>query len=197
VRYGIVAQAYRDLERTSARLALIDRLAARLTETPTTLLPTVALLCQGQIAPDFAGVDLGMAERLAARAVAQAAGLPVEEVRASARQVGDLGLAAEQLFETTAGSRPATLEVQVVVDTLHQIAQAQGEGSVGRKLAGLVGLLKQATPLGNVNLRWPHCGRPVGSVRCPHRPSANHPRSAVKCAVEWGIQWRQRQQSRR
>jgi hypothetical protein len=30
----------------------------------------VALLCQRQIAPDFAGVELGLAERLAARAVA-------------------------------------------------------------------------------------------------------------------------------
>src|SRR4029453_18948173 len=102
VRYEIVAAAYRDLERTSARLALIDRLAALFTQTPPTLLPTVALLCQGQIAPDFAGVDLGMAERLAARAVAHAIELPADQVRATARQLGDLGLAAEQPLETAA-----------------------------------------------------------------------------------------------
>jgi hypothetical protein len=42
-------------------------------ETSTELLPTVALLCQRQIAPDFAGVELGLAERLAARP-ARAAG---------------------------------------------------------------------------------------------------------------------------
>jgi DNA ligase-1 len=147
VRYEIVAAAYRDLEHTTARLALIDRLAVLFTQTPPALLPTVALLCQGQIAPDFAGVDLGVAERLAARAVAQATELPVEQVRATARQLGDLGLAAEQLLQTTAGSRPATLDVQVVFNTFHQIARAQGEGSVGRKLAGLVGLLERATPL--------------------------------------------------
>jgi DNA ligase-1 len=35
----------------------------------------------------------------------------------------------------------------VVFETLHQVAAAQGEGSQGRKLAGLVGLLQQATPL--------------------------------------------------
>jgi len=147
VRYEIVAAAYRDLERSTARLALIDRLAALFAETPTTLLPSVALLCQGQIAPDFAGVDLGMAERLAARAVAQATELPVEQVRATARQLGDLGLAAEQLLQAAVGARPATLEVQVVFDTLHQIAQAQGEGSLSRKLTGLVGLLEPATAL--------------------------------------------------
>jgi hypothetical protein len=55
VRYQIVAEAYRDLEAASARLALIDRLAELVRQTPAELLPTVALLCQGQIAPDFAG----------------------------------------------------------------------------------------------------------------------------------------------
>ena len=147
MRYEIVAEAYRDLEAASARLALIDRLAGLFRQTPPELLPTVALLCQGQIAPDFAGVELGLAERLAARAVAQAAGVPAEQVLASARETGDLGLTAEQLLEAAAGSRPATLEVEAVFEGLHQVAQAQGAGSQGRKLAGLVGLLERATPL--------------------------------------------------
>jgi DNA ligase 1 len=85
VRYEIVALAYRDLEAASARLALIGRLADLVRQTPDDLLPTVALLCQGQIAPDFAGVELGLAERLAARAVAQAAGVPAEQVLARSR----------------------------------------------------------------------------------------------------------------
>jgi DNA ligase-1 len=147
VRYQIVAEAYRDLERSSARLELIDRLAGLVRQTPDELLPTVALLCQGQIAPDFAGVELGMADRLAARAVATAAEVPAEQVLASARETGDLGLTAEQLLGELAGSRPATLEVGEVFEVLHQVAEAQGEGSQGRKLSGLVGLLQQATPL--------------------------------------------------
>jgi DNA ligase-1 len=147
VRYEIVAEAYRDLERATGRLELIDRLAGLFAQTPTALLPTVALLCQGQIAPDFAGVELGLAERLAARAVAQAADVPAEQVLASARETGDLGLAAERLLAATAAARPASLEVGVVFDTLHQIAQAQGAGSQARKLAPLVGLLGAATPL--------------------------------------------------
>jgi DNA ligase 1 len=147
VRYEVVAEAYRDLEQSTARLELIGRLAGLFTQTPTTLLPTVALLCQGQIAPDFAGVELGLAERLAARAVAQAAGTSAEQVLASARETGDLGLTAEQLLKAGAGSRPASLQVEAVFEGLHQVAQAQGAGSQGRKLAGLVGLLSQATPL--------------------------------------------------
>jgi DNA ligase-1 len=147
VRYEIVARAYRDLEGATGRLVLIDRLAGLFTQTPTTLLPHVALLCQGQIAPDFAGVEIGLAERLAARAVAEAVRVTGEEVLASARKLGDLGLAAEGLLAAEAASRPASLEVGVLFDTLHQIAAAEGPGSQARKLAGLVGLVRQATPL--------------------------------------------------
>jgi len=69
VRYETVAEAYRDLERAGGRLALTGRLAALLARTPAGLLPTVCYLCQGLIAPEFAGVDLGLAEKLAVRAV--------------------------------------------------------------------------------------------------------------------------------
>jgi DNA ligase-1 len=147
VRYRIVAEAYRDLEEATARLELIDRLASLVRQTPEGLLPTVALLCQGQIAPDFAGVELGLNERLGARAVATAAGVPPEQVLAFAREVGDLGLAAERLLGELDPGRPATLEVRTVFEGLHQIAAAEGTGSQGRKLAGLGSLLQQATPL--------------------------------------------------
>jgi DNA ligase 1 len=147
VRYQIVAEAYRDLEGATARLELIDRLASLVRQTPTELLPTVALLCQGQIAPDFAGVELGVNERLAARAVATAAGAPPEQVLALARETGDLGLAAERLLQELDPDRPATLEVPMVFEGLHQVAAAEGTGSQGRKLAGLGSLLQQATPL--------------------------------------------------
>jgi DNA ligase 1 len=147
VRYQIVAEAYRDLEAASARLELIARLADLFRQTPDELLPTVALLCQGQIAPDFAGVELGLAERLAARAVAEAAGAPVEQVLARVREIGDLGLAAEGLLEDAAGDRPPRLEVGTVFEGLHEIARAEGTGSQGRKLGGMVALLAEATPL--------------------------------------------------
>ena len=76
MRYETVAEAYRDLEQAGGRLALVDRLATLLAATPAGLLPTVCYLCQGLIAPQFAGVDLGLAEKLA---------IPVEPVGAEVR----------------------------------------------------------------------------------------------------------------
>lgn len=147
MQYETVAEAYRDLERAGGRLALIDRLAALLARTPAELLPTVCYLCQGLIAPEFAGVDLGLAEKLAVRAVGTATGAGPEQVAASVRETGDLGQAAEQLLTVTSAGRPASLQVTTVVDTLHRIAGSEGPGSQGRKLELLAGLLGRATPL--------------------------------------------------
>jgi DNA ligase 1 len=147
VKYEVLALAYRDLEDASGRLALIDRLAALLTDTPAELLPSVCYLCQGLIAPEFAGVDLGLAEKLAIRAVATATDATPEQVLTTVQETGDLGAAAEQLLAADHADRRAGLDVTVVVDTLHAIAQAEGTGSQGRKLDLLAGMLDQATPL--------------------------------------------------
>jgi DNA ligase 1 len=147
VEYRIVAEAYRDLEQVSSRLAMIGRLAELLAATPDELLPTVCYLCQGLIAPEFAGIDLGLAEKLAVRAVATVTGTSPEQVTADVREVGDLGLGAEQLLSATAAGRADSLQVAAVAGTLHQIAGAEGPGSQGRKLDLLGGLLAQATPL--------------------------------------------------
>ena len=161
MRYLIVAEAYRDLEQVSSRLALTERLAALLAQTPDRLLPAVCYLCQGLIAPEFAGMDLGLAEKLAVRAVGTATGVDAAQVAALVRETGDLGQAAEQLLSqgvlsqgvlsqavlSQAGSREASLEVAEVVHTLRQISAAEGPGSQGRKLELLGGLLTRATPL--------------------------------------------------
>ena len=147
MRYETLAEAYRDLEQASARLAMIDRIAGLIEQTPAELLPAVVLLCQGKIAPDFAGVDIGLAERLAARAVGQAAEVPPEQALAGARETGDLGLAAERLLSERVSTRTDGLQVPVVFDTLHEIAGAAGAGSQGRKLELFARLLREATPL--------------------------------------------------
>jgi DNA ligase-1 len=150
VRYLIVAEAYRDLEGVSSRLALTERLAALLADTPADLLPTVCYLCQGLIAPEFTGVDLGLAEKMAIRAVAAVVDADAAQVTTVVRETGDLGQAAERLLAAQAagaGDRTADLEVAEVVRTLREIAVAEGTGSQGRKLDLLAGMLTRATPL--------------------------------------------------
>ena len=143
MRYETVAEAYRDLEAATGRLELIDRTAELIRATPDDELPRVCYLCQGLIAPQFAGIDLGLAEKLAIRAVAGAAGVEPEAVTAGVRARGDLGEATEALLP----ARTPLLTVGEVVETLHDVAAAEGAGSQGRKLDLLAGLLRRATPL--------------------------------------------------
>src|SRR3984957_8457411 len=140
VRYLTVAEAYRDLEQLSSRLALTERLAALVAETPAELLPTVCYLCQGLIAPEWAGVDLGLAEKLAIRAVAAVAGVDAAEGGALGRAGGDLGEAADELLALKSVDAGG-LEVGEVAGTLREIAFVAGPGSQGRKLELLAGLL--------------------------------------------------------
>ena len=147
MEYEIVAEAYRDLEQATGRLALIERLAALLAQTPAQLLPVVCYLCQGLIAPEFAGVDLGLAEKMAIRAVAAATGVDQAEVAARVRETGDLGQTAEQLLAASGSGAGDRLTVVAVVNTLRQIANAEGTGSQGLKLELLALLLGRATPL--------------------------------------------------
>jgi DNA ligase-1 len=63
MRYELLALAYRDLEDTTARSEVVNRLARLIRKPPAGLLPRVVFLCQGRIAPQFSGVELGLAER--------------------------------------------------------------------------------------------------------------------------------------
>jgi hypothetical protein len=176
VNYETVAEAYGDLEEATGRLALIDRLATLLARTPDKLLPTVCYLCQGLIAAEVAGIDLGLAEKLAIRAVAIATGNPPEQVAATVRETGDLGQAAEQLLAATAADRAASLVVTEVVDTLHQVAQAEGPGSQGRKLELFTGLLARAVVRDRIDHTLASTGAPDGISIRAHSADAS-PRS--------------------
>ena len=61
-------------------------------------------LSQGLIAPEFAGVDLGLAEKLAIRAVAAVAGTDVARVAALVREATGRGQAAERLLAPSAAA---------------------------------------------------------------------------------------------
>ncbi len=144
--YAHLARAYQQLEETSARLKLIEVLADLFRQTPKGLLRKVVYLCQGKIAPDFAGVEIGLAEKLATRSVAEAAGVPGDKVQSLLRRVGDLGTAAEQLLADHRGRR-SHLTVEEVFQHLEAIASASGKGAQMQKIASLADLLRRATPL--------------------------------------------------
>ncbi|HDI31318.1 MAG TPA: ATP-dependent DNA ligase [Thermofilum sp.] len=157
LEYSVLADFYEKIEKTSSRLAMTDHLVALLKKTPTEIIDKVIYLTQGKLRPDYEGIELGVAEKLALRAVAQALGVNIKRAEEELRRSGDIGLAAERLmsgrkavslleFFGESGLVQKPLTVTKVYDTLMRIAKAVGEGAQETKISLLVSLLKDATP---------------------------------------------------
>jgi DNA ligase-1 len=153
LKYSIVAEYFERLEGTSGRLQMTEILASLLKETPKPDLPILAYLMQGKLRPDFEGVELGIAEKLALRALSTAAGKTAQQVKEAYIKTGDIGSAAAALLRSGVGgerqgslfSEPLTLKR--VYDSLLSIAKTSGGGSVESKLKELVSLLNDASPV--------------------------------------------------
>jgi len=149
VRFSQVAEAYERLEATAKRLEMTEILSGLLKATPPDVIATVVYLTQGRIAPDFEPIELGLAEKLALKALAQTAGWPVERATAVWKEKGDLGLVAQEIIAARAQSALATepLTAEKVHENLLEIARASGSGSQDLKIQKLQELLAAATPL--------------------------------------------------
>jgi len=148
MRYGVLAEAYEKLEATTKRLEMTDILVALFREVPKEEIDRVVYLTQGRVFPDYAGIELGLAEKLAIRAVAIAAGQSDQVIEAAWKSSGDLGLVAEERLtkkrQVTLMTEPLT--VAKVYENLKEIATAAGAGSQEKKIRLLAELLTDATP---------------------------------------------------
>ena len=144
----MIADAYEKIEATSKRLEMTRLLVDLLKATPKELIGRVAYLTQGRIYPDFMGIEIGVAEKLAIKALARASGRREIEVEEELKQTGDVGEAAEkvQAKKRQLTFFQETLTVQKVYETLEKIARTSGSGAVDLKLSLLAGLLAAATP---------------------------------------------------
>jgi DNA ligase 1 len=149
LNYSEVAEKYAELESISGRNEMTRVLADLLLKTPKSELPILVYLTQGKLRPDYEGVELGLAEKLALRAISTASGVPPDKVYSTYVRHGDIGSAAQELLTTknqgTLFSEGLTLKR--VYDTLLRIAAQSGSGSIDNKLRELGSLLNDATPL--------------------------------------------------
>ncbi len=148
MKYSEIADAYEKIEATTKRLEMTDLLVDLLKRTPKEIIDKVVYLTQGKIYPDFVGIEIGVAERLAVKALARASGRRESEIEESLQKTGDIGETAQKMItakkQLTFFQQPLT--VQRVYETLDKMAKASGAGAVDAKMALLAGLLSDATP---------------------------------------------------
>lgn len=148
MRYNLIVDVYEKIEATTKRLEMTDLLVNLLKETPKEVIDRVVYLTQGKLYPDYVGVELGVAEKLALKAMAVTTGQPEEQVERHYKKTGDLGETAEKLLvrKTQLALFQKPLTVEAVYDAFDRIAHASGSGSIDVKIKLLCSLINDATP---------------------------------------------------
>jgi DNA ligase-1 len=143
----LIAETFEKMEKTASRLALTDYLVSLLKITSTDLIDKIVYLIQGKLYPDYEGIELGFAEKLAIRALAYSAGVEVSIIEENYRRTGDIGDTAGEVMkaknQTTLFSEKMTVER--VYNTFDKIARTSGSGSQEVKLRLVSNLLNDAS----------------------------------------------------
>lgn len=148
MKFSLIAQTFEKMEATTKRLELTQHLVDLFKQTPAEIVAKIVYLIQGKIRPDFEGVELGVAEKLAIRAISKSTGIPSKKITEVYAEDGDLGRTAakmiEQKMQTTFLTQDITAER--VYDTLYKIARLEGARSQDMKMKYISSLLNDATP---------------------------------------------------
>ena len=149
MEFSTLAEIFQRMEKTSKRIELTDILVELLKKTPKEILPNVVYLLQGIIRPNFEGVELGIAEKLAIHAISKSSGLSIKKIEDDYREGGDLGLTASNILKlkTQTTFTVEKITVERVYDTLFKIAKLEGKGSQDLKMKYISSMLNDATPV--------------------------------------------------
>lgn len=148
MRFLDLAETLDKIENTTKRLEMVDLIAGFLRKAEEDIRESVFLL-QGKVAPDYEGLELGIAEKLAIRAVSSLSGIREEVIAAELIRKGDIGKLGEEILrnKTQSSLFSEELTIKKVYESLLRISRETGGGSQNRKLQILLDLLHNAEPV--------------------------------------------------
>jgi len=141
VKFSRLAAYFERIENASQRIEMADILSELILEASSGEIKNIIYLCQGQLAPAFKGIELGISEKILIETISLAANLPKADVQNTFVELGDLGETAEDLLTGTESTN-----IDQVYKELLDISSVSGKGSVGQKINLLGSLLKGVTP---------------------------------------------------
>ena len=131
------------LDELTSRNAMVEVLAKlfRAVKYPDEL-REVVYLSEGILLPAYEATEIGISEQLMARAVSEATGKEIDEIKAIYRAIGDYGSVAEKLV----GRAGEGISVSEAYRSLLALARIQGKGSIEDKVSGLAALIRRLGP---------------------------------------------------
>lgn len=149
MEFSILADSFGKMEKTRKRLELTQFLVELFGNTPKEVISKIVYLLQGKLRPDFEGIELGVAEKIAIRSISKSSGIPIKKIQTEYRKEGDLGNAASVILEqkTQTTFLREDITVERVYETLFKIAKLEGSRSQDMKMKYISSLLNDATPI--------------------------------------------------
>jgi len=146
--FSELVEFYEQIEAITGRIEMTNLLVEMLRKTPPEEVDKVVYLTIGEVYPAFVGLELGIADRLALRAVKLASGAGEKEINQAYKELGDVGLVGERMLAKRSQITlfAEELTVQDVYSALERIAKESGEGAMETKVQILSGLLASAKP---------------------------------------------------
>lgn len=149
MEFSILANGFNKMESTRKRLEITQYLVELFEDTPKGVIAKIVYLLQGKLRPDFEGIELGVAEKLAIKSISKSSGIPIKKIEDEYRKSGDLGHAASIILEqkTQTTFLVENITVERVYETLFKIAKLSGIRSQDMKMKYISSLLNDASPL--------------------------------------------------
>lgn len=150
VPYAALCTTFSLVELTTKRLIIMEHCSLFLRQvlrlTPEDLLPTITLMIN-KLAPDYAGIELGIGESLIMKAIGESTGRSLQIIKQDQKEIGDLGLVAVKSRSTQPTMfKPKPLTVRGVHQGLMNVATVTGNGAQGRKVDLIKKLLSSSDP---------------------------------------------------
>lgn len=145
-----LVEVYEELEKTASGNKMREILSEFFKKVSADEIGMISYLTLGQISSEYEGIVLGMAEKMALRAISLSGGVDSLKVKKLLNETGDAGLTAEKILE----KKPKTLvpleklTVLGLFNGLHKISKAEGEGSQDSKVNILASMLQKTSPKG-------------------------------------------------
>lgn len=129
MKFSELADYFEKLEATTKRNEMVVLLAELFKSLSPDEVSKVSYLCQERLVPNYEKIEFGMSEKLVAKSLAKALGKDEEEVWFLYKDIGDLGILAQEYIKVEGGR----LDVLDVYNRLLDIATTTGKGSVEKK----------------------------------------------------------------
>lgn len=143
MKFRELAEYLQKLEKISSRNEITVILSDLFKKSSPEEIDKIVYLVLGQLAPNYQGIVLNVAEKMMYRAIGKAYGRETDEVAKLFKQHGDLGNISEELNKNS----DSKLTVTEVYKKLFEISESGGEGSQEDKVTKMSDLLKELDSL--------------------------------------------------